>query len=78
MYLQIGLMRSGILLACPQTLLSLHGLSTLDDVFLKLCMKDRELSDHRLAEEGVAPFVQTTQTERLKERRIAQPPPTAE
>jgi len=42
MYLQIGLMRPGILLACPQTLMSLHGLSTLEDVFLKLCMKDRE------------------------------------
>lgn len=35
-------MRSGHLLAeeSPQNLLSLHGLSTLEDVFLKLCMKD--------------------------------------
>ncbi|EFX78467.1 ABC protein, subfamily ABCH [Daphnia pulex] len=38
----IGLMRSGHLLAeeSPHNLLSLHGLSTLEDVFLKLCMKD--------------------------------------
>ena len=35
-------MRSGHLLAeeSPQNLLSLHGLNTLEDVFLKLCMKD--------------------------------------
>lgn len=35
-------MRSGHLLAeeSPQNLLSIHGLSTLEDVFLKLCMKD--------------------------------------
>lgn len=35
-------MRSGHLLAeeSPHNLLSLHGLSTLEDVFLKLCMKD--------------------------------------
>jgi len=57
----IGLMRSGILLAeeCPQTLLSLHGLSSLEDVFLKLCMKDRMPPNHRLAGKGVAPLVQT-------------------
>ena len=54
-------MRSGILLAeeCPQTLLSLHGLSSLEDVFLKLCMKDRMPPNHRLAGKGVAPLVQT-------------------
>lgn len=36
-------MRSGRLLAeeSPQTLLRLHGLVSLEDVFLKLCMKDR-------------------------------------
>lgn len=34
-------MRSGRLLAeeSPETLLSVHGLSNLEDVFLKLCMK---------------------------------------
>ena len=52
---QIGLMRSGHLLAeeSPQNLLSLHGLSTLEDVFLKLCMKDG------VSKLGTAPVVAT-------------------
>jgi len=38
----IGLMRSGHLLAeeSPHNLLTTHGLTSLEDVFLKLCMKD--------------------------------------
>ena len=39
---QIGLMRSGRLLAedSPQHLLANHNLTSLEDVFLKLCMKE--------------------------------------
>nr|QST15012.1 ABCH-like protein [Diaphanosoma celebensis] len=56
----IGLMRSGHLLAeeSPQALLSLHNMSSLEDVFLKLCMKDR-MPSKRLPGAGVAPIVQT-------------------
>lgn len=41
-FYQIGLMRSGHLLAeeSPHNLLSVHNLTSLEDVFLKLCMKD--------------------------------------
>ena len=39
---KIGMMRSGRLLAeeSPQSLLESHNLTSLEDVFLKLCMKD--------------------------------------
>lgn len=38
-------MRSGRLLAedSPQNLLSMHNLNSLEDVFLKLCIKERDL-----------------------------------
>ena len=54
-------MRSGVLLAeeSPQTLLSMYGLSSLEDVFLELCMKGQLPPDDRLAEKDVAPSVQT-------------------
>ena len=54
-------MRSGVLLAeeSPQTLLSMYGLSSLEDVFLELCMKGQLPPDDRLAEKDVAPSLQT-------------------
>lgn len=49
-------MRSGHLLAeeSPHNLLTLYGLSSLEDVFLKLCMKDVGNGKH-----GTAPVVST-------------------
>ena len=54
-------MRSGVLLAeeSPQTLLSMYGLSSLEDVFLELCMKGQLPPDDRPAEKDVALSVQT-------------------
>lgn len=56
---QIGLMRSGHLLAeeSPHNLLALYGLSSLEDVFLKLCMKDMGAGKH-----PAAPVVATIST----------------
>ena len=43
----VGLMRHGRLLAedCPTSLLENYGLPTLEDVFLKLCIRDGRLNE---------------------------------
>lgn len=69
---QVSMMRSGRLLVedSPKNLLLIHELTTLEDVFLKMCIKDVEQSSTETKKEGNRPSYRAIPDDEINFRKI--------